>query len=157
MALGCPPGAEWVLDVKTANALGLTIPPSLLFQADAAAAGSTHEGLSAGRRCTSIGLRQDPRGLLRAIRQGLKPDESYLIQDINSVDKLQENVGPLSTVKFGFSVLYCMTTSLANGGKGLGTMGLPEPKLQELSTEAGFSSVRRIWENPFRVLYEVKP
>ncbi len=58
----------------------------------------------------------------------------------------------------GFSVLYCMTTSLGNGGVGLGTVGLHEPKLRELCAEGGFSSVRRVpLENPFNTLYEVRP
>jgi hypothetical protein len=47
--------------------------------------------------------------------------------------------------------------SLANGGAGLGTIGLPESRLREFCVEAGFQRVRRIWENPFRVVYEVRP
>jgi hypothetical protein len=40
----------------------------------------------------------------------------------------------------------------------VGTVGLPERKLQELCKEAGFSSVRRVpLENPFNNLYEVTP
>ena len=51
-----------------------------------------------------------------------------------------------------------MTTSLVHEGKGLGTLGLHEPKMGELCTEAGFSSVRWVsLENPFNKLYEVKP
>src|SRR5438874_163994 len=58
----------------------------------------------------------------------------------------------------GFSVLYCMTTSLAGHGDALGTVGLPESKLRELSTRAGFSGVRRVpLENPFNNLYELRP
>ena len=38
---------------------------------------------------------------------------------------------------YGFSVFYCMTTSLAHGGEGLGTCGMPEAKVRELCTEAG--------------------
>jgi hypothetical protein len=37
-----------------------------------------------------------------------------------------------------------MTTSLAAGGEGLGTMGLTESKLRDLCRQAGFSSLRRI-------------
>ena len=49
-----------------------------------------------------------------------------------------------------------MTTSLAHGGEGLGTVGLPESKLRELCIEAGFREVRRVpLENPFNNLYEV--
>jgi hypothetical protein len=49
-----------------------------------------------------------------------------------------------------------MTTSLAQGGAGLGTCGLPEPKVRELCAAAGFASVRRL---PFEdtAIYEVHP
>jgi 2-polyprenyl-3-methyl-5-hydroxy-6-metoxy-1,4-benzoquinol methylase len=100
----------------------------------------------------------DPRGLLRAIRKALKPDGIYVCLDINCSEKLEENVGPLGAFFYGASVLYCMTTSLAHDGEGLGTLGLHEPKVRELCAEAGFSSVQRVpLENPFNNLYEVKP
>lgn len=55
-------------------------------------------------------------------------------------------------------MVYCMTTSLANGGEGLGTCGLPESTLRELALAAGFGSVQKLpLENPFNNLYEVKP
>jgi hypothetical protein len=38
----------------------------------------------------------------------------------------------------GISILYCMTTSLAGGGAGLGTLGLHEHKLRDLATVIGF-------------------
>jgi 2-polyprenyl-3-methyl-5-hydroxy-6-metoxy-1,4-benzoquinol methylase len=98
----------------------------------------------------------DPLGLLRTIRQALRPGGTYVCLDINCSDKLQENAGPLGALFHGFSVLYCMTTSLSRGGAGLGTVGLPESKLKELATEAGFADVRRVpLENPFNNLYEV--
>jgi len=100
----------------------------------------------------------DPLGLLRTIRQSLRPDGVYVCLDINCSDKLQENQGPLGAMFHGFSVLYCMTTSLAAGGAGLGTLGFHEPKVRELCAEAGFSSVRRVpMENPFNTLYEIRP
>ncbi len=99
-----------------------------------------------------------PLGLLRTIRQSLRPDGVYVCLDINCSDKLQENQGPLGAMFHGFSVLYCMTTSLAAGGAGLGTLGFHEPKVRELCAEAGFSSVRRVpMENPFNTLYEIRP
>jgi 2-polyprenyl-3-methyl-5-hydroxy-6-metoxy-1,4-benzoquinol methylase len=100
----------------------------------------------------------DPPGLLRSIRAALRPDGIYVCLDINCSDKLEENAGPLGAMFHGFSVLYCMTTSLANGGAGLGTVGLHEPKVRELCEEAGFSSVRRVpMEDPFNSLYEIRP
>lgn len=100
----------------------------------------------------------DPVGLLRTIRQGLQADGIYVCLDINCSDKLEENSGPLGALFHGFSVLYCMTTSLAGGGAGLGTLGFHEPKVRELCAEAGFSNVRRVpLENPFNNLYEIRP
>ncbi len=99
----------------------------------------------------------DPRGLLRVIREGLTDDGSYLCLDINCSDKVEENTGPLGAMFYGISVLYCMTTSLAQGGEGLGTVGLHPAKLDELASEAGFSSCAKLpLENPFNNLYELK-
>ena len=79
----------------------------------------------------------DPLGLLRSIRDALRPGGSYLCLEINCSDRAAANVGPIATLLYGFSVLYCMTTSLAEGGEGLGTLGLPEPVLRELAGKAG--------------------
>ncbi|MGH8971699.1 MAG: methyltransferase domain-containing protein [Acidimicrobiia bacterium] len=99
----------------------------------------------------------DPVGVLRAIRDALTDDGIYLCLDINCSDKLEENAGPLGAMFLSFSVLYCMTTSLAHDGAGLGTVGLHEPKLRELAAEAGFGAVRRVeMENPFNNLYELR-
>jgi SAM-dependent methyltransferase len=100
----------------------------------------------------------DPPGLLRGIYQGLQPEGTYLCLEINCADDLEQNLGPLGALFYGCSVLLCMTLSLAEGGAGLGTMGLPETKLRALATEAGFGNVRRLpLENPFNTLYEIKP
>ena len=100
----------------------------------------------------------DPLGLLLAIRRALRPDGKYVCLDINCSDKLEENTGQLGAMFHGFSVLYCMTTSLAGGGAGLGTLGFHEPKVQELCAAAGFGSVRRLpLDNPFNILYEISP
>lgn len=98
----------------------------------------------------------DPLGLLKAIRAGLKPGGRYVCLDINASHNLEENAGPLGAAFYSFSVLYCMTTSLAHGGTGLGTCGFNEKVARELCAEAGFSDVRRVpLENPFNILYEV--
>ncbi|HEX5297939.1 MAG TPA: class I SAM-dependent methyltransferase [Streptosporangiaceae bacterium] len=98
----------------------------------------------------------DPLGLLRSIRDALRPGGRYLCLDINCSDQASANVGPIATLLYGFSVLYCMTTSLAEGGEGLGTLGLPEPVLCDLAAKAGFAQARRIeMDNPFNSLYEL--
>lgn len=99
----------------------------------------------------------DPRAALRAIRKGLQPDGTYLMLEINASDKLEENINPIGAMFYGVSVLYCMTTSLAKGGEGLGTCGMPEVRVREFCEEAGFSRVDRLpLENPFNILYAIK-
>jgi 2-polyprenyl-3-methyl-5-hydroxy-6-metoxy-1,4-benzoquinol methylase len=96
-----------------------------------------------------------PGTLLRRIREALEPGGIYVCLEANCSERLEENTGPLGAMLYGFSVLYCVTTSLAAGGEGLGAMGLPERKLRELCAEAGFASVRRVpLEDPFNSLYE---
>lgn len=98
----------------------------------------------------------DPLRLLRSIRDALNPGGRYLCLDINCSENLSDNTGPIATLLYGFSILYCMTTSLAEGGEGLGTLGLPEKTLQDLAAKAGFTSTRRIeMDNPFNNLYEL--
>lgn len=78
--------------------------------------------------------------------------------EFSGSDKLEENAGLIGSLFYGISVLYCMTTSLAGHGEGLGTLGLPETKLHELAREGGFGEVRRIpTEVPFKALYEITP
>lgn len=97
----------------------------------------------------------DPAGILQAIRAALRPDGRYVCLDINASDRPEENVGPLATVFYGFSLHYCMTTSLAHGGAGLGTCGFNPEVVSRMCAEAGFSSVRQVdIDNPFNHLYE---
>lgn len=100
----------------------------------------------------------DPAGLVAGIRSSLTDDGTYLWLEINCADDPADNVGPIATVMYGFSVLYCMTTSLAHGGAGLGTCGCPPAVVQRLGHEAGFGSVRQLpIEDPFNCLYLLQP
>lgn len=100
----------------------------------------------------------DPRGLLRAIRQAMKTDGIHVCVERNCSDTLEENIGPIGALSYGISLFYCMTTSLAAGGAGLGALGLPETRLRELCIDAGFRSVDRLpLENPFNAVYAIKP
>ena len=80
------------------------------------------------------------------------------MQEITSEDELHANVGPMATLKYGMSLHYCMTTSLANEGEGLGTCGMPEKMVREMSEEAGYSRVVKApCCNDFISLYEIWP
>jgi SAM-dependent methyltransferase len=99
-----------------------------------------------------------PQRLLHAIREGLRPDGAYLAMEFNYSDKLEENIGPIGTMLYTGSLLYCTPVSLAGDGVALGTAGLPEPKFKELASEAGFGTFFRLpIADPLHALYELKP
>jgi SAM-dependent methyltransferase len=99
----------------------------------------------------------DPIGLMRSIREGLADDGTYVLLEINSADDPADNMGPLAATFYGFSLFYCMTTSLAHNGAGLGTCGMPEATVRAFAADAGFGEVVRVpIDNPFNVLYELR-
>jgi SAM-dependent methyltransferase len=98
----------------------------------------------------------DPSAMARAIRQALKSGGTYVCLEMNCSDRLEENAGPIGALGHGISVLYCLPVSLAAGGPGLGTLGLPHPKLEALCRAANFTAVRRLpLDDPFHSVYEV--
>lgn len=98
-----------------------------------------------------------PREGLCNIWRHLKPGGIYVLQEITAADERHENRGPVATIKYGMSLTYCMTTSLANHGEGLGTLGMSEKVTRKLCLEAGFGSVRKLpCSNDFTSLFEVR-
>jgi len=99
----------------------------------------------------------DPLGLMSAIRRSLEDDGTYLVQEVNVSDKVEENMLPLGKMVYSISTLYCMTTSLAHGGAGIGT-AMGEKKARELASAAGFKRFTRLpIKDDFAVLYELRP
>lgn len=99
----------------------------------------------------------DPQAALSSINKALKPDGTYLWLEINSKDKPEDNFSPIGTLLYSSSIVYCMTTSLASNGSGIGTLGMPPSKVKEYSEKAGFSHVKKLpVDNLFNVLYEVR-
>jgi SAM-dependent methyltransferase len=82
-----------------------------------------------------------PRTVLAAIERALRDDGLFLMVDIAASSDVADNVEhPLGPTIYFFSVMHCMSVSLAVGGEGLGT-AWGEQKAVELLEEAGFTSV----------------
>jgi len=58
-------------------------------------------------------------------------------------DRLEDNLNPVGTMFYGFSLFHCMTQSLARGGPGLGTCMGPA-QTEKLVREAGFRQFRML-------------
>jgi SAM-dependent methyltransferase len=99
----------------------------------------------------------DPLAVLRSIRQSLTPGGTYLCLEPRAAERLEDNLNLTAAMWYAASTFYCMTTSLASQGAGLGAMGLPQIKLRELCREAGFSTVRDLQiDDPLVALYEIR-
>ncbi|MFC8449554.1 class I SAM-dependent methyltransferase [Kitasatospora sp. NPDC057223] len=82
-----------------------------------------------------------PTRTLAAIAGALREDGVFLMGDVAASSKLEENIEhPLAPALYTFSVFYCMTVSLAQGGEGLGTVW-GEQTARRMLAEAGFTQV----------------
>lgn len=98
----------------------------------------------------------DPLALVTSIRNALRPGGSYMMAEVNASSRVEDNISPMGRMLYSASTLYCMTTSLAEGGAGLGA-AMGEAKARELAQNAGFTSFRRLpIDHPFAALYELK-
>ncbi|SFW84777.1 class I SAM-dependent methyltransferase [Amycolatopsis australiensis] len=83
-----------------------------------------------------------PDVVLRQVRRALAPDGLFFMVDTFFSSDVARNVGnPLAALTYSISLMYCTTTSLAEGGAALGAMWGTE-KATEMLTDAGFGHVR---------------
>ena len=100
-----------------------------------------------------------PAQVLERIARALAPEGTFLMVDFAASSSLEENLDhPLAPTLYMFSVLHCMTVSLAQNGAGLGTLWGEQTALQMLH-EAGFAEVRveRVEADPFNNYYVCRP
>ncbi len=76
---------------------------------------------------------------MRGIRGALKPEGTYLVQEINISGDVKDNIRPMGKMVYSVSTLYCMTTSLSHGGAGIGA-AMGEEKARELATQPASSN-----------------
>ncbi|HVN85962.1 MAG TPA: methyltransferase domain-containing protein [Candidatus Binatia bacterium] len=102
-----------------------------------------------------------PEAAIRAIRQAIKPDGTWLIADINAKPTFEQNLdrNPMVAMMYGMSVMSCMSSALSEpGGAGLGTLGFTESLAREMTAAVGFTRfTRHDFDNPVNAYYEVRP
>jgi SAM-dependent methyltransferase len=81
---------------------------------------------------------------LDGIARSLKPGGVYVGVDVSGSSVLTNNLDdPIGVFKYTWSVMYCMSVSLAYAGMGLGTVW-GEDLAQKMMEAAGFRSVRTV-------------
>lgn len=96
-----------------------------------------------------------PAAALAAIAAALRDDGVFLMGDIAASSRLEENIDhPLGPGLYTFSVFYCLSVSLSEGGEGLGT-AWGEQTARRMLAEAGFGHVdtRRVEGDILNVYY----
>jgi len=82
-----------------------------------------------------------PARTLAAVAGALSEDGVFLMGDIAASSRVEENIDhPLGPALYTFSVFYCMSVSLGEGGAGLGTVW-GEQTARRMLGEAGFSRI----------------
>lgn len=101
-----------------------------------------------------------PQEMMESIRSAIRDDGTWLLVDIKGRDSFAENVekNPMAPLMYGISVLSCMSSALSEpGGAGLGTLGLPASKAQEMAAAAGFSRFRKLdIDHSVNSFYEIR-
>ena len=65
----------------------------------------------------------------------------------------------MASLLYGVSVLSCMSSALSEpGGEGLGTLGLPRSKAEQMARDAGFTRFAELdVQHPMNAFYEIRP
>lgn len=102
-----------------------------------------------------------PSPVVGAIRGALRDDAAWLLVDIRAAESLEDNIAlnPMAALLYGVSVLTCMSSALSEpGGEGLGTLGLPASKAEEMAATAGFTRFTELdVSHPMNAFYEIRP
>jgi SAM-dependent methyltransferase len=96
-----------------------------------------------------------PAEVLAAIARALRPDGTFLMQDVAGTSRLEEDARhPLGSFLYTISCLHCMSVSLASDGAGLGAMW-GERTARRMLAEAGFGEVdvRSLPHDPMNLYY----
>jgi SAM-dependent methyltransferase len=98
-----------------------------------------------------------PASIAAAVHEALSDDGVWLLAELAPAERVEDTLGPPGTILYATSVLFCTPTSIAGGGAGLGTMGMPPSAVKALCEGAGFAGVERLpVENPFNVVYAAR-
>src|SRR5262249_30187527 len=150
--VGIDPDAHSIERAKKA-AIGLPV----RFEAVGADRGRADGGFDLVTICDCIHDLADPVKTLKEIHALLKPEGTLFVVEPKAADRLEDNLNPVATMFYGFSLFHCMTQSLARGGPGLGTCMGPS-RTEELVRQAGVGRFEKLdIKSPVNLFYAAQP
>jgi SAM-dependent methyltransferase len=88
-----------------------------------------------------------PEVVLRSVRDALAPGGLFVMVDTKFATRLEDNLAnPYAPLSYGISLLFCVPTSIATGGSGLGAMWGQE-RARAMLADAGFADVE-VFDTP---------
>ncbi len=98
----------------------------------------------------------DPVGAAIRVKEALAADGTWMIVEPQAGDSVEENLNPRGRAYYAASTLVCTPTSLSQEvGLALGAQA-GEAAIRRVTEEAGFTRFRRVAENPFNLVFEVR-
>ena len=137
--IGLDPDAESIRQARRA-AQETDLGERISFVAETSATYRDPEGFDLIAACDCIHDFAAPERTLAEIGALLRPGGTLFVLEPRAGDQLEDNIHPLGTVYYGFSLFHCMTQSLAEGGPGLGTCMGPAQTI-DLLRRPGFNEV----------------
>jgi len=154
--VGVDPNEQSIARARAAAAAE-RIGPRLQFHAQTTRELDASGGFDLITACDCVHDFAAPHTTLREMRSLLKPNGVVFTVEPKAADKLEDNINALGTVYYGFSMLHCMTQSLAEGGPGLGTCMGPA-RTEKLFREAGFTHFQQLdIKNQTNVFFAARP
>ena len=99
----------------------------------------------------------DPVGAARRVREALAPDGTWLLVEPLASDTVEENFTTVGRLFYAGSLFLCVPNGLSqSGGYALGGQA-GEAAIRQVTAEAGFTRFRRVTQNPFNLVYEIRP
>ena len=140
--VGLDPDPETIRQAREAAAQA-GLPDRIRFVAATTRDLDRGDGFDLITACDCIHDFSAPHRTLGEMRQLLKPEGTLFIVEPKAADRLEDNLNPIATMYYGFSLFHCMTQSLAEGGPGLGTCMGPG-RMEKLIHEAGFGRFEKL-------------
>lgn len=99
----------------------------------------------------------DPVGAAAHIHEVLADNGTWMIVELFSNDRVEENLNPMGRAAYSISTLTCTPGALDQEAERVLGAQAGETEIRDAVTDGGFTSFRRAAESPLNLVFEAKP